>query len=462
LFDSIEEKRGLVDRVADSALFLKSPRLREFLLYVAECTLNDCADGAREQSIAEHVFNRKPDYATQDSIVRAEARNLRKRLDAYFATDGKDESTIIEMPRGQYLLTFRRRVANPGIEMLVVPGMDPLSGLEASSSSTMAIAASGNVTGATQLAPSQEWDIHSYRRLCAVLAVVAVVAAVMAIRFYSAGVEFRHQIPPVAHVLPLSEIFANSLDTLIVTSDTTLVPFFSSENHRVSLNDYITRSYPLINHSFPADLARKGVYTDGQEMAIADALLRANGRSVEHIFLRTGHQIQLSDLKDHNLILLGSAYSNPWGQMFEEKLSFRLELGARNPGLAGGAPAQAGQSAYPCDANIVVRNLAPRAGEPAVYPCYDNNHSYAVVSFIPGENSMGNVLWIAGTTAESTAAAGEFVVDEKQTRRALKNAGIDPEGPPHFFELLLKVTSFVGGSTQAEVIAARVSPAHKP
>lgn len=460
LFDSIEEKRGLVDRVADSALFLKSPRLREFLLYVAECTLNDRPDGAREQSIAEHVFNRKPDYATQDSIVRAEARNLRKRLESYFATNGRDEATIIEMPRGQYLLTFRPREVDPGLEMLVVPATDPLSGLEATASSAVAFAAPGMVTAP---APSQEPVAHVYRRLCAVLAVVAVVATVMAIRFYAAGMEFRQQIPPVAHSLPLSAIFGNSLDTLIVTSDTTLVPFFSSARHRVSLNDYITRSYPAINQSFPADLARKGEYTDGQEMAIAGELLQANARAVKHVFLRTGHQVQLSDLKDHNLILLGSSYSNPWGQMFEEKLSFRLELGGgRDPGLAGSVPHQAGQSAYPCDADIVVRNLSPRAGEPAVYPCYSNNHSYAVVSFIPGENSTGDVLWIAGTTAESTAAAGEFVVDEKQTRRALKNAGIDPEGPPHFFELLLKVTSFVGGSTQAEVIAARVSPAHKP
>jgi hypothetical protein len=463
LLDNIEERRQLVRRVAASPLFQKSPRLREFLLYVAECTLNDCADDAREQSIAEHVFNRKPDYATQDSIVRAEARNLRKRLEAYFAADGKTESTIIEMPRGKYLLTFRSRDVNPAIKLLVVPNGDSPPD-QAAAPSAMTTGAYGPVSSAAPLTPSRESGPNLYRWLCAVLLVVAVAATIAAIRFYEAGVEFRKQIPPVAHSLPFSAIFVNSLDTLIVTSDTTLVPFFSSERNRVSLNDYISRSYPSMTDPFSSDRARKVVYTDGQEMAIVGEILRANARAVQHVFLRSGHQIQLSDLKDHNLILLGSAYSNPWGQMFEEKLSFHLELGGREPGLAARAAArrQGEQSAYPCDANIVVRNPSPQAGELALYPCYDHNHSFAEVAFIPGENSRGNVLWIAGTTAESTAAAGEFVVDEKQTRQALKNTGIDPQGPPHFFEFLLKVTSFVGGATQAEVIAARVNPAHKP
>src|SRR5258708_15325973 len=94
-----KEKRDLVDRVANGPVFQKSPRLREFLLYVADCTINERLEGVREQQIAENVFNRRPDYNPgQDNIVRVEARRLRKHLEESFATEGKDEPVILSMP----------------------------------------------------------------------------------------------------------------------------------------------------------------------------------------------------------------------------------------------------------------------------------------------------------------------------------------------------------------------------
>jgi hypothetical protein len=456
LSDSVEQKRALVDRVADSPLFQKSPRLREFLLYVADCTLTDQAGGAREQVIAEKVFNRKPDYAAQDSIVRAEARNLRKRLEAYFATDGKDESTIIEMPRGQYLLAFLARQPSAGGEVL--SGADMLPAPEPVASGTENIVEPDPPAGAP--AATGMTRLRTYRRLCAALAAVVVVLTAVAVWQFMAGAGLRRQMPPLPRSLPLSAVFSPAADTLIVTSDATLVPFFSTERRRVNLNDYITRTYPASRRSFPADLARKGVYTDGQEMAIAGELLRANPRAAQHVYLRSGHQIELQELKGHNLILLGSTFSNPWGQMFEEKLNFRLELDERARNAPEASDHPEARSAYPCDANIVVRNLSPRAGEPPLYPCYDNNHSFAVVSFTPAGNGAGNVLWIAGTTAESTAAAGDFVLDDRRMNQALRAIGVSPEGTPRFFELLLKVTSFVGGASLAEVVASRAGGAH--
>ena len=105
----LENARRLVARVADSLLFQKSPRLREFLLYVAKCTLEDRLLEVREQVIAERVFSRRPELGDQDNIVRAEARNLRKRLEMYFSSEGSAEQTIIVMPKGGYSLAFVSR-----------------------------------------------------------------------------------------------------------------------------------------------------------------------------------------------------------------------------------------------------------------------------------------------------------------------------------------------------------------
>src|ERR1700693_1199990 len=110
-----KEKKELVDRVSNSPTFQRSPRLREFLLYVADCSINEQLEGVREQQIAANVFNRKPDYNPgQDNIVRVEARSLRKRLETYFATEGKDEPIVISMPKGSYAICFEPRVPEPG------------------------------------------------------------------------------------------------------------------------------------------------------------------------------------------------------------------------------------------------------------------------------------------------------------------------------------------------------------
>jgi hypothetical protein len=50
------------------------------------------------------VFGRKADYSPgEDNIVRVEVRQLRKRLEEYFATQGKDEPVVILIPKGAYV-----------------------------------------------------------------------------------------------------------------------------------------------------------------------------------------------------------------------------------------------------------------------------------------------------------------------------------------------------------------------
>src|ERR1039458_8664612 len=105
-----DDRWALVERVAASQIFQKSPRLREFLLYVCETTLRNHLEDVREQQIGVHVFNRRPDYnMSEDSIVRVQARELRKRLALYFDTEGKDEPLVISIPKGGYIPVFAPR-----------------------------------------------------------------------------------------------------------------------------------------------------------------------------------------------------------------------------------------------------------------------------------------------------------------------------------------------------------------
>jgi hypothetical protein len=97
-------------RVAGSPSLKRAVRLREFLEWVGTKSLLEGRTDLHEQEIGHAVFARSEGYDTaQDNIVRVSASELRKRIDAYFAAEGKDEPLIFEIPRGSYVPQFRWR-----------------------------------------------------------------------------------------------------------------------------------------------------------------------------------------------------------------------------------------------------------------------------------------------------------------------------------------------------------------
>src|SRR5580700_4346879 len=101
---------GLVERVASSTPLRRAARLREFLLYVGRCLLKDGRDKIHENEIGAAVFDRPAGYDTNiDPIVRVNATELRKRIEAYFESEGLNETVIMEIPRGGYTPVFRYR-----------------------------------------------------------------------------------------------------------------------------------------------------------------------------------------------------------------------------------------------------------------------------------------------------------------------------------------------------------------
>jgi len=103
-----EDRWALVRRMAASSQFQRSPRLREFLLYIADRTLNNHPEEVTEQRIGVCVFQRPEHYSPgDDNIVRTSARQLRIKIRDYFETEGKNETCIIDMPKGAYVPVFR-------------------------------------------------------------------------------------------------------------------------------------------------------------------------------------------------------------------------------------------------------------------------------------------------------------------------------------------------------------------
>lgn len=430
-FLTLQDKRELVNRVVESDLFRRAPRQREFLLYVADCTLENRLDGVREQAVAEKVFHRSPDqYDVSDTIVRAEARNLRKRLEKYFETEGAGEPFIIVMPKGGYSLAFRARASE-------AQQVDDPETLPAESVIALPITPELTV---------EKPKVRSNRLLLTVALIasaICVVAVFAAIRFHAIATTMAASTEQPA--LPFSELFTNSRDTLIVTSDTAFLQIAQLARRRLTLDDYLTRSYPEIPHLSPPDLVQglnRFEYTDAAETGIAGLIMRQNAAHIRRTYLRSGHQVQLADFKNANIVLLGSPISNPWAELYANQLNFQFDLKQ--------------------DVGIILSNRRPQPGELEGYPGPDDarlNRTYAHVVFMPhSAEQPGSVLLIAGTTAEATQAAGEFLLDQAKLSATLNEIGITPASRARYFELLLAATTFVGGTTESNVVAYRLHP----
>jgi len=105
-----EDVRAQLIRVISSPDFQASERRKAFLRYIVEESLAGRADRLKGYSIGLAVFGREESFDPQtDPVVRLEAGRLRRDLERYYLTAGRDDPIVIEVPKGAYLPAFTVR-----------------------------------------------------------------------------------------------------------------------------------------------------------------------------------------------------------------------------------------------------------------------------------------------------------------------------------------------------------------
>jgi adenylate cyclase len=111
------EIQDALSRVEGSKLFANSKRLIELLRFVVEAQLRGDTAGLKQTAIGIELYRRDPSYDPKlDGIVRTHARRLRERLVTYYRSEGAHDAVVIELPRGGYVPSFRRREVFAGEE----------------------------------------------------------------------------------------------------------------------------------------------------------------------------------------------------------------------------------------------------------------------------------------------------------------------------------------------------------
>ena len=406
--------------------------MRDLLLHICNCSLHGLKDELREQRIGEAVFGRGSDFRpSDDSIVRVEARILRKRLEEYFSTEGKDEPVVISIPKGAYVASFLPRV---------VPAASVNGDGKAPDSSEI----SGGGAPGPEVRPKSRfsWTILF---LCTTLAGLALAGwAFLSYQQLAANSLLKGS----GQAQPLwAELFDKAHQTYIVCADSALVLGEEIAGYQVLLPDYVNRNY--WPRTTPAtapftdilDTLRERQYTSITDVRLVQQVLQANREFHDRITVRSARNVQLVDFKSGNFILIGSSFSNPWVQLFEPSLNFRFRFDFRTKRTG-------------------FENANPQPGERhenwVEGTVLQAEQTYCVIAFVPNLSRNGNVLMIAGATREGTEAAGEYITNPQLSLQMLNRIHALDNGRIRYFEVLLKSTTIAGTSKNADIVAYRL------
>ena len=101
------EIREQLNRILSSQIFRVAEREKAFLRYVVERTIEGRGGELKEYTIGVEAFQRGDGFdPRRDTIVRTEARNVRRRLARYYEEEGHSDPIRIELPKGGYAPQF--------------------------------------------------------------------------------------------------------------------------------------------------------------------------------------------------------------------------------------------------------------------------------------------------------------------------------------------------------------------
>src|SRR6187402_446544 len=102
--------RQQLSRILASKTFHQVDRLKRFLTFIVDETLDGRGGDLKEYIIGVQVFGKEPSFDPRtDPIVRVQARRLRTRLARYYRDEGNSDELIVDLPKGGYAPVFKTR-----------------------------------------------------------------------------------------------------------------------------------------------------------------------------------------------------------------------------------------------------------------------------------------------------------------------------------------------------------------
>jgi hypothetical protein len=422
---------ALVERVVDSPRLVRAARLRDLLLFVSRRSLKEGCDQVREHEIGTEVFGRPRGYDTNvDNIVRANVSELRKRIEAYFESEGARETLLMEIPRGNYVPAFRYRSVEHPIGAELKP-----------KARSLPVEPPASILPLQTSARARRWILAGWF-VCALI-IVALACGCMAL--WRQNRSLQRSLSPWRYEPELKAFWGtfleSPLDTDIVLPDASFGQIQLLNDSPISLQDYLNHDYigALQNkHQDPATQALLNVFTANSWVSpsavrLSDSIQALDAVSKKiHIYLSEEYRPAL--LEEDNVILIGVPLANPWMGLYGDRLNFTQSMHF--------------------DKTFSIYDRAPKPGEQATY-IHTASEDYCTIAYLPNSGHKGKILVIQGTNPPAYEAARFFLLsdDRLSNFRNLLHVTKLP-----YFEVLLKVSWISGTPLNATIVAYRTYP----
>lgn len=405
----------LVERILLSIPFQKSANLHALLSFLAEHSILGKADALTERQIGIAVFGKPAGYSpAEDSAVRVHVRQLRLRIHEYFAQEGRNDTLRVDIPKGSYALEFHESQPETSPKPILPPPL-PETGK----------ARRGRVR-----------DVLFWTALAT--------AAVCVIGWYRTANSVAHPVVP----WPLNAIIQQSRPTRIVVSDGNLCTIRPLANKEVTLEQYLQPGFvesltpPHLDEKFSRMMTyvADSELTSFADVAVVSALVKLAGPNGDQISLSSARSLDRRDLEKGNYIFVGSATSDPWVMLFDNKLNFQMV----EEGIGG---------------RMFFRNRHPLPGEQQEYEGLAHTGStgedYATISLLPGEMGQGNIMILQGLRQEGTEALSVLLSDVGDRAKLEDAVRQDAKSDSPYFEALVRSQAVAGAPVSVDIVAVR-------
>ena len=387
--------RAQLSKVLECRHLHSSKRCSLFLRFVVEQAIDNQLDSLKERTLGVSVFERDPNYDTNDDpVVRNTASELRKRLAQYYLEPGHEEEIRISLPTGSYIpeIHFPAAAAEP-----------------------VAIAAT------VQRFPGRKVWIAA-----AMLGVVALVVFGL-LAFQRSDLDRFWD--PVA---------ASQGSVLICMGQPRAYGFLGPR--QVQLQAWFEH---IENQQAPSpDLSPVPLqdvvpiwdrYIDLLDAQGYERIARLFYRKGKTVQLRGDRSVSLSELRGKPVVLIG-AFNNDWTLSLAGELRFYF------------------QTDLAIHAQLVRDRQNPqkdwRVSHP--WPYYNIPADYAIVTRVKNPTTEQTVVIAAGITHFGTRAAAELITNETYLREALQGAPKDWARKNMQIVLSVRVISGAGGPPQVQ------------
>jgi len=433
---SQDQRHQQMQRILHSSGFRNAPTLQHLLQFLVGQAGGADAETLKESTIGVEVFGRRPDFDPKvDPVVRVQVHRLRRKLQEYYETDGKRDPILIEIPKGTYLPVFEELGGSPTHIISSVPTV---------------------VSEAPKLEAIPTNKPRIGKLLFRPMAAVAAAIAILAIGFWL-GTRQRSSGAAAASAnlnANGSNDAVKSFWTAILGNDKT--PIIAHADAVFLLDSYNDLFWfphsesgyrgavvdPALAQRYAANPALVGkagkLYYENSYLGSGDTtaigiLANLFGRLGLKPIIEAGSEITPEDLKQHNLILVGSSFQSYAVAQFSNVGDFTFEH----------------ENAKDRDWSGLIVNGHPRPGEERVYRTERDpvtqviKVDHALITFERGIVPGRYIIDLGGLDTKGSEGAAFFATSTngiEEISKALAAQGIQAgDGSPPPFQALLAV-----------------------